>query len=378
MVILISPNSFKNSLMADEVAEAIEIGLKQSGLKSKFIKFPIGDGGDYTSHLICKHLKGEMKSMQVEGAYLGKTQANYALIHRGKTAVIEVAETSGYKSINNKVKNPLDSSTKGLGQVIRSQIESGIKNFIICLGGSATVDGGIGMLQALGLEFKDKSDQIIQAMPGNFDEVEKIECSNFDDLVKGCKFTVLCDVDNKLLGKKGAAKVFGPQKGAKPADVEQLESFLSKFDKLSKKVLGKSMNNIQGGGAAGGLGAAFAVYLKADLRHGASYFCELTKFDQELSKADLLITAEGSIDQQSLDGKAPITVAEKAKKLHIPCIGLAGRIPLEIPPKLQEYFSLLLPIANQPESLEESMKHSKANLIRTAGQIGKFMSSQKQ
>ena len=371
--ILISPNSFKNSLKADKVANAIEKGLKASGIHANIFKFPIGDGGDYSSFLICKQLNGEMKSMKVAGAYLKKTKASYGLIDSGKCAVIEVAETSGFKSIQNKIKSPLKSSSKGLGQLISALIDSGIRDYVICLGGSVTVDAGIGMLQAMGLEFRDKRGAVIEPLPDNFEKVDSMDISKFKERISGCTFTVLCDVENKLLGINGAARVFGPQKGASEEDIEKLEEFLKSFDRLTKKTVQKSLNSMKGGGAAGGLGAAFSVFLNADLKKGASYFCEITGFDAALAQIDLLITGEGSIDSQSLEGKAPVVVAAKAKERQIPCIGLAGKVPLKIPKELQDYFLMLLPIGNQPEELEMSIKHAEKNLVRTALQLGKML-----
>lgn len=212
--ILIAPNSFKNSLTANEVADAIALGFKESELEAVLQNFPIADGGDHTSFLITDYLKGKMNSLKVSGAYLQETDANYGLVNKGKTAVIEVAQTSGFKSIQGKLKSPINSSTKGLGEIIQYNIDDGIFDFIICLGGSATVDGGIGMLQALGMKFLDKNHTQFHALPSNFEKVQSIDLEQFNKTISKCSFTVLCDVENKLLGEEGAAKFFGPQKGA--------------------------------------------------------------------------------------------------------------------------------------------------------------------
>lgn len=371
--ILIAPNSFKNALTAEEASKAIASGLKDSGLGAELISFPIADGGDQTSSLLVKHLKGSMKRAEVYGAYLKKTSVSYGLINRGKTAVIEIAETSGFKSIQNRLKSPLKSSSKGLGELICKNMEAGIHDFIICLGGSVTVDGGIGMLQELGLKFKDSHNKEFKAMPDSFNQVESMDISALQKIRSLCSFTVLCDVDNKLLGKKGAAHVFGPQKGANEQDVDKLESFLKLFTALTKKTIGKSLNNVVGGGAAGGLGAAFEVFLNAKLKPGASTFCELSNFEDELKRADLLITGEGSIDSQSLNGKGPVEVARLARKNKIPCIALAGKIPLTINSDLQELFMMLLSIGSKPEKLDEAIANTKGNLKRTGKQVGNLL-----
>lgn len=368
--ILIAPNSFKNSLTAEEVADAIEAGLQESKLPAQIRKFPIADGGDHTSYLLTKYLEGEMKKKQVQGAYLQPTEAQYGFIADLKTAIIEVAETSGFKSIQGAIQSPINSSSYGLGELILHNIEAGVQDFIICLGGSATVDGGIGLLQALGVQFKGKDGQTLQASPANFKEVDSLDASAFKTRIQDCRFTILCDVENKLLGEAGAAAVFGPQKGASEADVELLEDFLNHFTKLSQEALGEDLNAIIGGGAAGGLGACFAVWFKAKMEKGTAYFCKITGFEAALAKTDLLITGEGSIDSQSLEGKAPLVVASYAKDKGIPTIGLAGKIPQHISLKLQAYFSMLLAIGSQPENLTAALLHTKVNLSRTAKQIG--------
>ena len=368
--ILISPNSFKGSMTAERVADAMEVGLNQSGIKASIHKFPIADGGDHTAHLITKHLKGKIQSSQVSGAYLQSTTAISGVVNNGRTVVIEVAETSGFKSIKGNLQSPLNSSTKGLGELINQGIQSGVTDFVICLGGSATVDGGIGMLQELGVRFLDASGEVFTALPSNFERVCKIEMSEFSKTIAGTSYTILCDVDNRLLGEDGAARVFGPQKGADHSDVEKLEEFLGHFNSLVQQTFGKDMNSVVGGAAAGGLGAAFDVFMKAKMVKGASFFCELTGFDAYLKKADLLITGEGSIDSQSLEGKAPVVVARMAKALNIPVIGLAGMVPVDITDELQSLFAMLIAIGNKPESLQDAISRGESNLIRSAKQIG--------
>lgn len=368
--ILIAPNSFKGSLTAEEATEAIAEGLNQSLLKAKFIKFPIADGGDHTSFLMTKHLKGSMHKHEVKGAYLQKTEAHYGLLHDNKTAIIEVAETSGFKSIKGKLKSPLESSSWGLGELIAHNIAQGVRSFIICLGGSATVDGGLGMLQALGLACLDKSGKVFQASPQNYKDIVQLDLEKLNEKINGIKFTILCDVDNRLLGAQGAAAVFGPQKGASSADVVALEAFLSQLELLTKKTTGQSLNKVNGGGAAGGLGAAFNVFMKADMQKGAPYFCKLTEVETLIKQADWVITGEGSIDSQSLAGKAPVVLAGLTKKAGKPIIGLAGRIPRTIDKRLQDYFTTLLAIGNSPEELQQAIKHTSLNLQRTAKQIG--------
>ena len=372
--ILIAPNSFKGALTAEEVATAIETGLKASNIKAELIKFPIADGGDHTSYLLSKYLKGKMQKRAVKGAYLQNTEANYALINKGKIAIIEVAETSGFKSITGKLRTPMESSSFGLGELIKHNLEHGILDFVICLGGSATVDGGIGMLQALGMEFLDKNGNRIEGKAKNYKDLKSLSLDKLKNTVKDARFTVLCDVENKLLGEDGAAAVFGPQKGASPKEVKTLEAFLTHLDELTEVNIGKSLDAVIGGGAAGGLGSAFKVFLNAEMKKGAAYFFELTQIEEQLKEVDWVITGEGSIDSQSLEGKAPVVLAQLAKKYKKPIIGLAGNIPLQIDKKLQDYFAALLAIGNRPEDLDIAIKHTADNLTRTAKQLGLLLS----
>ncbi|WGQ10590.1 glycerate kinase [Pedobacter gandavensis] len=372
--ILIAPNSFKGSLTADEAAHAIEQGLNQSKLKFQSSKFPIGDGGDHTSFLLTNHLKGEFGHHLVFGAYGDLVDARFGLINHGKTAVIEVAETSGFRTIQGEFRLVLQADTKGLGQLIDHVLSLGVSEIIICLGGSATIDGGIGMLTALGVRFLDAAHQIIDVYPGNFSQVAVIDVTGLKQKISHCKFTVLCDVDNPLLGECGAATVFGPQKGATEKEVLLLEAFLSRFNELTLATLGKSLAQVKFGGAAGGLSAALSVYFNADLLEGAEQFCQITGFKQALSNVDLLITGEGSIDEQSLNGKAPYVAVKHALAANIPVIGLAGNVPMVVAEELQRYFSMLLSIGNKPESLLEAIDHTYENLVRISKQIGNILS----
>lgn len=372
--IIIAPNSFKGSLAADEVALAIEQGLKQSQLIFQSEKFPIGDGGDHTASLLTDHLNGEFRCLPVLGAYGDLVEAGFGLVKGGRVAVLEVAETSGFKSIIGEANKPLKASTRGLGQLINHVLDLDVSEIILCLGGSATIDGGIGMLSELGVKFMDMhKNNILAVCPENFTQVAFIDASTLEQRIGKCEFTVLCDVTNPLLGENGAAKVFGPQKGASENEVVFLAEFLTRFNELTFSALGKSLDKVESGGAAGGLGATLGVYLNAQLLKGAEHFCKMTDFGTSLSKADLLITGEGSIDAQSLSGKAPFVVAKYALAKHIPVIGLAGAVPRVITNDLQQYFSMLLSIGNQPEPLGLAIKNTKANLIRTAKQIGNII-----
>jgi glycerate kinase len=266
--------------------------------------------------------------------------------------------------------NPLQASSYGTGELIKRALDKKVNKIILCIGGSATVDGGAGILQALGFHFYDKNKKELSNIPGSLAELDTIALSGVDKRVKHCELIVLCDVENVLLGEQGAAAVFGPQKGASPDGIKKLEASLSKLKNVVFRQTGKDMLLIKHGGAAGGVAAGLSTLLNAQLVNGIDYFLSLTGFDAALEKADVVITGEGSIDIQTLQGKGPFGVAKRAKEKGIKVIGLAGKIPLEIPADLQKYFDSLLSINGEAMELSIALKQTRTNLIQTARAIG--------
>jgi glycerate kinase len=370
MHILIAPNAFKNSLDALKVAMAIEQGLKLSKLECITERFPIADGGDGTGSLIIEKCKGKIISKEVHDPLGRKIKSSFGLIDDSKTAVIEMADASGLRLLKKEELNPLKTSSFGTGELIKSALDNGAKKIIIAMGGSATVDGGCGILRALGIVFLDADGGNLLATPEGLVNLARIDNSKLDPRIADCEIVILCDVNNKLLGEQGAASVFGPQKGASTDDVQVLETFLKKFAAISLAQAGIDMTDIKHGGAAGGATAGLYIWLNAKLENGIDYFLSLTNFDEALERSNLVITGEGSIDNQTLQGKGPFGVALKAKNKNIPVIGLAGKTPLEPDDDLQRYFDVLLPINNEPVEIAEAMADTEKNLIRTATIIG--------
>lgn len=377
MHILIAPNAFKHSLTANETADAIQEGLKRSGLNFTSECFPIADGGDGTGHLIVEKCGGVWHEYEVHDPLGRLIKASLGITDQGKTAVIEMADASGIRLLNPEERSPLMASSFGTGQLIRFALDRQVEKIIIGLGGSATVDGGIGILSALGMKFRDADGLEVAALPINMSRFRQIDSSAFDERVLKCQITVLCDVDNLLLGEQGSAAVFGPQKGASPADVKLLDLALSNLSDLAFKSTGIKMNEIIHGGAAGGIAATLRTFLNADLVNGGEHFLQITGFKESLINASLLITGEGSLDEQTLQGKGPFAVAKYAKEKGIPVIGLAGKVPLVDHPEMNKYFDLLLAIGNQPTDLETAMKYTASNLIRTSIIVGRFLSLSK-
>jgi glycerate kinase len=370
MNILIAPNTFKNSLDAQSVAEAIALGLQQSNLDCQCQLFPVGDGGDGTGDLLIKHLHGAIINVNVHDALGREITASLGLVDNSRTAVIEMANASGIRLLEPSELNPMQANTVGTGELIKAALDKGANKIIIGMGGSATVDGGIGILSALGVSFLDAEGNLLQPTPAELEAMESVDLSGLDKRVLACEIDILCDVDNKLLGNEGAAAVFGPQKGAAPNDVIKLDAMLSKLAAIALQQTGKDMTTIKHSGTAGGAAAGLYAFLNANLVSGANSFLELTGFNDALQNTDLVITGEGSIDEQTLQGKAPAAVAALAKKKNIKVIGLAGKVPLAHSTALNQYFDILYSINKEPTDLATALKNTRDNLIRTAKEIG--------
>jgi glycerate kinase len=374
MHILVAPNAFKNSLSAEDAAEAIRQGLLDSGFPCSIQCFPIGDGGDGTASLIVKQINGHFENVQATDPMGKKIDCRIGFSADLQTAVIEMADISGLKLLQQNEPDPLHATSFGTGELIRKALDKGTRKIILGIGGSATIDGGCGALQALGIRFLDKSKNVINGLPENLVHLDSIDVSGMDKRIEQTELIVLCDVNNFLLGDTGAAAVFGPQKGASPEDVVKLEKSLTRLREVSFRQTGKDMNAIRHGGAAGGIAAGLQIFLGANLAQGIEYFLDTTGFDKELEKASLLITGEGGIDLQTLEGKGPYGVATRAKKKNIPVIGLAGRVPSEPDETLDYYFDMLMEIGRAGEDSRTAMLHTAENLRHTAAQLGKMLS----
>jgi len=374
--VLIAPNAFKHSASAPDVAAAIQRGLEKSKLVCSCHSFPIADGGDGTVALMVQKLGGEVEYFEVEDPINRKIQAPIAFINNGDTCLIEMAKASGIHLLKNDELNPLIASSFGTGEMLRYALQRGVKNIIITVGGSATVDGGTGILRALGIRFFDQQQKLLLTAESLM-HLAYVDISLLDTRIAGCKITVLCDVDNRLLGKQGAAAVFGPQKGASPDNVVQLEASLKQLAKITLQQTGKDMSTMHYGGAAGGTSAGLCCFLNANLVNGIDHFLQLTSFEEALKDCNLVITGEGSLDEQTLGGKGPFGVAKKAKEKGIPVIGIAGKLPLETPAGLHTYFDAVFTVGNEPSTLPDALSNTLKNIERTSTEIGNLLSIKK-
>lgn len=264
-------------------------------------------------------------------------------------------------------------SSFGTGELIKAALDRGVKKIIIGMGGSATVDGGTGILKALGIRFLNAEGIELSVLPGDLEALAVVDLSGLDKRILECEVTVLCDVDNLLLGDQGSAAVFGPQKGASADAVKKLDAALAQLACIAFAQTGKDMATVAYGGTAGGAAAGLYAFLNAQLVNGIDHFLELTGFDAAIEKADLVITGEGSIDAQTLQGKGPFGVASRAKQKGLPVIAFAGKVPLERNLDLQKYFDILLPIGQQPTDLTTALSATESNLIRTAEEAGNLL-----
>ena len=391
MHILIAPNAFKNSLSAEAAADAILLGLEQSQLRFTAECFPVGDGGDGTGDLLMARLGAKRidapardplgrERMSYYGissaaaATSGQTTSTARDMPGGQTtAIIEMANSSGLRLLAPQELAPLHAASWGTGDLIRAALDKNPTHIIVGMGGSATVDGGTGILSALGVRFLDSNGREITDLPAGLARLASIDLKEFDPRLKNVELSVLCDVDNPLLGPQGAAAVFGPQKGASPQDVEKLEQALQRFAAVVQYQLGISLTDLPKGGAAGGAAAGLYGVLGARLADGIAYFLNLSGFEKALERADWVITGEGSLDEQTLKGKGPFGVASAAKDRGLPVIGLAGRLPREKSASLDNYFDVLLPINHEAAPLGDALPYTGANLTATARAVGNLL-----
>ncbi|MCY9160088.1 glycerate kinase [Bacillus atrophaeus] len=373
MKIVIAPDSFKESLSALEAAHAIERGFKSVFPDAVYSKLPMADGGEGTVQSLVDATNGSMKEQFVTGP-LGETvKAFYGLLGDGKTAVIEMAAASGLHLVPEENRNPLVTSTRGTGELILAALDSGVKHLIIGVGGSATNDGGAGMVQALGGRLLDQSGNNIGPGGGALSQLVSIDVTDLDARLKDAKIEVACDVDNPLTGPRGASAIFGPQKGATPEMVHLLDRNLSRFADIAERALGKSCRDIEGAGAAGGLGASLLAFLDADLKRGIDIVLEFVSFEDAVKDADLVITGEGRIDSQTIYGKTPIGVAKAAKKYDVPVIGLAGSLSLDSDVVYEHGIDALFSIVPGVITLPDAFEHAAHYMERTARNIAASM-----
>lgn len=363
MKILIAVDSFKGTLTSKQVAEIIKDNVFEDPKNVDVIA--IADGGEGTVDSLMYATNGNKQHINVQGAFGESVESYYCLAHNNETAIVEIALSSGLGLYPKEKLNPLKSTSFGLGETIKDALNKKVKKLVVGIGGSSTNDGGTGMLQALGAEFYDKSNNRICYMSGEaIGEIDRIDLSNFDKRIKDTYIEVACDVTNPLLGENGCSLIYSNQKGADEEMKQKLENNMMHFSKVVEKTIGKDLSNVPGVGAAGGIGFALLAFLQAYLLSGLDVVADATRLEDRIKDVDLVVTGEGSFDHQSLNGKAPTRIAYLAKKYNKRVVGIFGLSSITSLPELFDSIYQVVPtVCTKSESLKNP-KECLTKLIR--------------
>ncbi|MEQ4254540.1 glycerate kinase [Pseudomonas syringae] len=372
MKIVIAPDSFKDSLSAQAVADAIASGLAEVWPHAELIKCPMADGGEGTIEALLAACNGELMSASVSGPLGAPVTAHWGWLAESWTAIIEMAMASGLQLLTLAQRDACVTSTEGTGQLISAALDAGARRVILAIGGSATNDGGSGMLTALGARFLDADDQPLAPGGLALAELARIDLSGFDPRLSDVCIEIAADVDNPLCGPNGASSIFGPQKGASPEQVMALDAALGCFADQTAQVLGEDLRNSPGSGAAGGMGFAAKAYLKASFRAGVEVVADLAGLEQALIDADLVITGEGRFDAQTLRGKTPLGVARVAQRRQVPVIVLAGTLGEGYEQLYAHGIGAAFALVSGPMSLEQACRDTRRLLHERARDVARL------
>lgn len=368
MKVVAAPNAFKGSLSAFEAAAAIAAGVRRARPEADVSELAIADGGDGTAEVLCRAGGGSFREAPALDALQRPVRARFAWLPDG-TAVIDVATASGLARLSSHERRPLEATSYGTGQLLRAALDAGARRVVLGVGGSASVDAGAGVLQALGVRLLDAEGRELSRGGAALARLARIDASGLLAAARSVPIDVACDVDSPLLGPQGAARLFGPQKGATPAMVEQLEASLAHFAAVLEHDLGCGVTQIPGGGAAGGIGASLDGVLGARLVSGIDLVLDRLGFERELDGAALCITGEGRLDRQSLRHKGPIGVARRAATRGVPVIAIAGEIPPDL--SLRDFPELVAALGlRQPGMSREDAMNQAARLLEAAAEQG--------
>lgn len=358
MRILVAPDSFKDCMSSKDVSWHIEQGILRTMPEAIIEKVPLADGGEGTVEAMVESTKGEIITTKVHDPLMRKIESNFGILGDKETGIVGMSAASGLELLAKGERDPTLTTTYGTGELIKSALDHGCKRIVVGIGGSATNDGGVGMMQALGVKFYDEKRNSIGYGGKELLRLRSFDISGLDKRLKKVKIKVACDVSNPLFGPTGAAYVYSPQKGATPEMVELLDSALQNYAKIVYDMTGKDIANIPGSGAAGGLSAGLLSFLNASLVSGVQLVMETIGFEQQMVKADLAITGEGTIDKQTLYGKAPFRVGQIALKYNKPVIGIAGALGKGYNDLFNHGFTTIISIVNESISVEEAIKNA--------------------
>lgn len=371
MNVLIAMDAFKGCASSHELSGALKKGILAVFPEATTSAYEIADGGEGTLEAMVANRGGKILTCKVHDPLMQSIDAPYAILDDGLTCVIEMARASGLPLVPKDKRNPLKTTTFGVGELIADAIHRGCRHFIVGIGGSATHDAGVGMLQALGFSFLDKDHREVGCGGGALGEIVRIDASGALGALAQCTFTIACDVDNPMYGERGAAHIYSRQKGASEADVLLLDAHVKHFAHVIEKELGKNVAHIKGSGAAGALGGGFLAFLNATLCSGIDIVLDAIDFDAKVKEVDFVITGEGKIDAQSLMGKVISGIAKRCVKAHVPLIALAGSVEEDAFASHESGVSALFSILHAPMSLEEAMckKTTLRQVEQSAGEL---------
>jgi glycerate kinase len=372
-VIVLAPDSFKESMTAKEACEAMERGIRKANPAITCVQVPMADGGEGTLQSLVDATEGAVHALQVTGPLGNEVTAYYGITGDGRAGVLEMASASGLQLVPRQQRNPLVTTTYGTGQLIKACLDHGVDRLLIGIGGSATNDGGAGVVQALGGRLLDRTGSELGYGGGCLADLHSIDLTGLDPRLKQVAVEVACDVTNPLCGENGASLVFGPQKGAGPEMAEQLDRNLRHYAAILKEQLDCDIMDMPGGGAAGGLGAGLVVFLNAQLRSGAALVMDYTGLEEKIRHADMVWTGEGSLDAQTRFGKTPLGVAEVAKRHHKPVLAFAGHIGAGAEELYKLGIDAIFGILPGAASLEDALRSGPDNLERAAENVARLM-----
>ncbi|MXY20289.1 MAG: glycerate kinase [Dehalococcoidia bacterium] len=373
MKIVIAPQAFKGSISALDAAEAMRKGIVAVFPDADAVLVPVADGGDGTLETLVEGSGGEIREATVTGPLGERRAAQWGAMGDGVTAVIEMARTSGLALVPLDRRDPLNATTYGLGEIVQYALDDGFRRFIMGIGGSATNDAGAGMAQALGVRLLDAAGDELPHGGAALTNLSRIDMAGIDPRVTESSFLVACDVSNPLTGPEGASAIYGPQKGATPEMVQTLDSALLHFSEIVQHDIGADVNDLQGAGAAGGLGGGMVAFLDAELRAGVDIVLDTVALDTALEGADLVLTGEGALDYQTVYSKAPIGVAERAKRFGIPVIAIAGTLGDRYRLVHEHGIDAAVAITNAPMNLEEASSRAAELIADAAEQAARMM-----
>ena len=366
---ILAPDSFKESMTAKEVCIAMEKGIRKVIKDAKIIHVPMADGGEGTLQALIDATNGKLLYKEVLNPLGDKIRARFGVLGDNKTAIIEMAEASGLELIKKEERNPMITTSFGTGELIKAALDLNVSNIVIGLGGSATNDAGVGMLQALGVSFLDEDNKEISFGGKELERIKKIDLSNFDKRIEKVKIEVACDVTNPLTGENGASYVFARQKGANGEMIKVLDSNLKSYSNIVKNSFNIDINNIEGAGAAGGIGASLVGFCGGELKKGIDIVTKYSMLEEKIQKADYIFTGEGSIDSQTKFGKTISGVARLGKKYNVPVIALGGRVDSNIDELYDIGVTAVFGILKEITSLEDALKTGPENIEKTIENI---------